>query len=59
MNKYGKERTFLCPDDKERRFERHVKLKFCNWRIYFFPVKPGTVFIGYVGCHLPTVKYRT
>ncbi|MEH2038153.1 hypothetical protein [Nostoc sp.] len=59
MNKYGKERTFLCPDEKERRFERHAKLKFCNWRIYFFPVKPGQVIIGYVGCHLTTVKYKT
>lgn len=59
MNKYGRERTFLCPDERERRFERHVKLKLCNWRIYFFPVNPGTVFIGYVGRHLPTVKYRT
>ncbi|MEH2115001.1 hypothetical protein [Nostoc sp.] len=59
MNKYGKERTFRCPDGKDRLFERHVKLKFCNWRIHFFAVKPGQVIIGYVGRHLPTVKYRT
>ncbi|MBE9005172.1 hypothetical protein IQ259_08980 [Fortiea sp. LEGE XX443] len=59
LNKYGKQRAFICPDGKERLFERHVKLKFCNWRIHFFPKEPGKVFIGYVGRHLPTVKYRT
>ncbi len=59
LNKYGKERTFSCPDGKARLFERHVKLRFCNWRIHFFAVKPGKVIIGYVGRHLPTVKYKT
>lgn len=59
LNKYSKERTFRCPDGKERLFERHIKLRFCNWRIHFFLVKPGTVIIGYIGRHLPTVKYRT
>ncbi|MEH2055495.1 MAG: hypothetical protein V7K97_04835 [Nostoc sp.] len=59
LDKYFKERTFRCPDGEERLFERHVKLRFCNWRIHFFPVKPGQVIIGYVGRHLPTVKYRT
>jgi hypothetical protein len=59
LNKYGKERTFSCPDGKDRLFERHVKLRFCNWRIHFFAVKPGKVIIGYVGRHLPTVKYKT
>ncbi|WP_026734050.1 hypothetical protein [Fischerella sp. PCC 9605] len=59
LNKYGKERTFRCPDGQDRLFERHVKLRFCNWRIHFFPVKPGKLMIGYVGRHLSTVKYRT
>lgn len=59
LNKYRKERTFCCPDGKERLFERHVKLRICNWRIHFFPEKPGKVIIGYVGRHLPTLKYRT
>lgn len=59
LNKYSKERTFRCPDGKERLFERHVKLRLCNWRIHFFPEKPGKVIVGYVGRHLPTVKYRT
>ncbi len=59
LNQYGKERTFICPDGTERLFERHIKLKFCNWRIHFFPLKPGTVIIGYIGRHLSTVKYTT
>ncbi|MFN6463788.1 MAG: hypothetical protein RMZ41_018520 [Nostoc sp. DedVER02] len=59
LNKYGKERTFICIDGKERLFDRHIKLRFCNWRIHFFALKPGQVIIGYVGRHLPTVKYRT
>ncbi|TVP65473.1 MAG: hypothetical protein EA343_03255 [Nodularia sp. (in: Bacteria)] len=65
LEKYFKERTFLCPDGKERLFERHIKLRVCNWRIHFFPEQPvfpeqsGTVIIGYIGRHLPTVKYRT
>jgi hypothetical protein len=66
LNKYSKERTFLCPDGKVRLFERHVKLKECNWRIHFFPEvettkegKKTKVIIGYVGIHLPTAKYPT
>ncbi|WP_238178476.1 hypothetical protein [Calothrix sp. 336/3] len=58
LEQYARERTFSCPDGEERLFERHVKLRFCNWRIHFFPEKPGTVIIGYIGRHLPTVKYR-
>ncbi|GJD21948.1 hypothetical protein RIVM261_069040 [Rivularia sp. IAM M-261] len=59
LNQYARERTFTCPDGQRRLFERHVKLRFCNWRIHFFAEKPGKVIIGYVGRHLPTVKYRT
>ncbi|MCC5605470.1 hypothetical protein LC612_01315 [Nostoc sp. CHAB 5834] len=59
LDKYFKERTFRCPDGKDRLFERHVKLRFCNWRIYFLAEQPGIVIIGYIGRHLSTVKYRT
>jgi len=58
-NKYSEERTFICPDGKERLFSRHIKLRVCNWRIYFFPHHHGLLIIGYIGTHLPTVKYRT
>ncbi|TAF10086.1 MAG: hypothetical protein EAZ76_15880, partial [Nostocales cyanobacterium] len=54
-----KERTFISPDGEERFFERHFKLRSCNWRIHFFPLEPGTLIIGYVGRHLSTVNYRT
>jgi hypothetical protein len=60
LNKYGKERTFLCPDGHERLFEQHAKLRQCNWRIHFFPeVGTRKVIIGYVGIHLPTVNDPT
>jgi hypothetical protein len=54
--KYSKERTFLCPDGKRRVFSWHVKLSF-GWRIYFFPNEQKKMIVGYVGCHLRTVKY--
>ena len=59
LNRYRQERLFICPDSEERLFERHIKLRSCNWRIHFFPLQPGKVIIGYVGRHLPTVNYRT
>ncbi len=57
--KYRQARIFLCPDREERLFARHVKLRFCNWRIHFCPKEPGKVIIGYIGEHLPTSKFRT
>lgn len=54
--KYRQERTFICPDGNERTFSWHVKLSF-GWRIYFFTQEPGKMIIGYIGCHLRTVKY--
>jgi hypothetical protein len=60
IQKYSKERTFRCPDGQKRLFEQHIKLKVCNWRIHFFPKKPGEkIIIGYVGRHLPTENYPT
>ena len=59
LKKYGKQRTFLCPDGVERLFSRHLKLRVCNWRIYFIPKESKNVIIGYIGIHLPTVKYPT
>jgi len=60
---YRKKRTFLCPDGKERLFERHAKEREHNWRIHFFAEvsKEGKrkVIIGYIGLHLPTVNYST
>ena len=56
---FRKKRTFRCPDGQERVFDRHIKLKFCNWRIHFLAETPGRVIIGYIGTHLPTTKYPT
>jgi hypothetical protein len=56
---FRKKRTFRCPDGQERVFDRHIKLKFCNWRIHFLAETSGRVIIGYVGMHLPTTKYPT
>ncbi|MGB5962756.1 MAG: hypothetical protein WBG73_19115 [Coleofasciculaceae cyanobacterium] len=54
--KYSKERTFLCPDGKDRVFSWHAKLS-SGWRIYFLPNEQRKMIIGYVGCHLRTDKY--
>jgi hypothetical protein len=60
LDQYWKERTFLCPDGVNRTFEQHIKLKSFNWRIHFFlERKTEKVIIGYIGDHLPTVKYST
>ena len=56
---FRKKRTFRCPDGQERVFDRHIKLKFCNWRIHFLAETSGRVIIGYVGTHLPTTRYST
>ena len=57
-SKYKEQREFICPDGKKRLFSLHAKLRICNWRIYFKPETPGKVIIGYIGSHLPTVKYK-
>lgn len=57
LDRYGAERTFLCPDGERRVFTWHAKLGF--WRIYFDPAPgPGRLVIGYVGQHLRTVRFN-
>ncbi|MGO8673727.1 MAG: hypothetical protein ACLQVD_20510 [Capsulimonadaceae bacterium] len=60
LEKYGHARDFACPDGLSRRFSWHTKLRAFNKRIHF-NVDPDahTVFIGYIGDHLPTAKYGT
>jgi hypothetical protein len=58
LKKYGKERTFLCPDGETRIFSWHVRLTPHAWRIYFYPGQPKKMMIGYIGPHLPTIKYK-
>lgn len=58
LEAYAQERTFLCPDGISRLFSLHCKMNLDQWRIYFFPLKPGVILIGYVGRHLRTVQFR-
>lgn len=59
LNQYGKERTFRCPDNRERTFSWHLRLTPGAWRLYFIPRKETRqMIIGYIGPHLPTVKYH-
>ena len=56
LKKYSSERTFQCPDGSSLCFNWHAKLG--DWRIHFHFSSPGQeILIGYVGKHLPTVKY--
>ncbi len=60
--RYGPMRIFKCPDGKSRPFIAHSKIRGSNLRIHFFADDTGesrVVMIGYVGPHLPTVKYPT
>lgn len=61
LNRYFVERTFKCPDGVERLFSWHAKINFHAWRVHFFfdESKPGTLLIGYVGKHLPTINDPT
>ena len=59
LQKYGKERTFRCPDSEERCFSWHVSINPNAWRLYFFPVlETKELIIGYIGPHLSTVKFN-
>ncbi len=56
LEKYTDERTFSCGDGEKRLFSWHAKPG--KWRIYFDPAPgPGQLYVGYVGKHLPTVKF--
>jgi len=57
MRQYKTERTFRCPDGKERVFTWHIRVTPGAWRIYFFPEdKQQTMIIGYVGRKPPSVS---
>ncbi len=58
LQKYSQEHTFTCPDGENRIFSWHVRLTPLAWRIYFYPEQPQKIIIGYIGNHLPTVKFN-
>ncbi|WP_246259932.1 hypothetical protein [Oxynema aestuarii] len=41
--------TIQCPDRQSRLFSLHLRMTPGAWRIYFFPLTPGSIIIGYVG----------
>lgn len=56
---YGRKRVFVCPDGQQRLFSWHVKMPD-GWRLHFYPDEERqTIIVGYIGPHLPTVKFRT
>jgi hypothetical protein len=60
LDQYSECRTFLCPDGEHRVFSWHCRFTPNAGRIYFIPnenTRRGIV--GYIGTHLPTVKYPT
>ncbi len=60
LQKYSQQRTFIGPDNTPITFTWHSKDRFINWRIHFHPVEgKRSIIIGYIGDHLPTVKYPT
>ncbi len=64
LQRFGLERTFICPDGQQRLFSWHVRLTPLAWRIYFIPEEPnspnqsGKMTIGYVGSHLRTARFN-
>lgn len=59
LKRHGSERTFTCPDGKQRLFSWHIPLTPHARRIHFFPLSETCeIIIGYIGKHLPTSKYH-
>jgi hypothetical protein len=54
QEKYYNLRLFKMPDGTTECFELHIKTG--DLRFHFFP-KDDKIFVGYIGKHLPTVKY--
>jgi len=55
MKRYGNERLFKMPDGRKIYFELHIKTG--DLRIYFYP-ENSKIYIGYIGKHLTTVKFK-
>ncbi len=57
LEKYGDQRSFLCPDGVKRTFSWHLNLPG-GWRLYFFPLDiDRQIIVGYIGTHPTTVKF--
>ncbi len=57
MAKYGTQRTFQLPEGGSQEFNLHVKTG--GLRFHFYPNEQNRkIYIGYIGPHLRTVKYK-
>lgn len=59
LKTYKDQHTFLCPDGERKVFSWHCRVTPESWRIYFCPLEQSRIIIiGYIGKHLPTVKFH-
>lgn len=49
LQKFNQQLTLQCPDSELRLFSLHLRMTPGAWRLYFFPLTPGTILIGYIG----------
>ncbi|RKZ39133.1 MAG: hypothetical protein DRQ49_12410 [Gammaproteobacteria bacterium] len=57
LKKYGRQRKFRLPNKKKQLFEKHIKTG--NLRFHFYPDEEShTIYVGYIGSHLSTVKFK-
>lgn len=48
LQRFKNQLTIQCPDSELRLFSLHLRMTPGAWRLYFFPLTPGTILIGYV-----------
>lgn len=58
LSKFRRSRTLECPDGQTRVFSLHMRLTPRAWRIHICPDN-DTMYVGYIGPHLPTSEYRS
>jgi hypothetical protein len=49
LKKFRQELTFQCPDGIHRLFDLHLRMTPGANRLYFFPIEPQKLIIGYIG----------
>ncbi len=57
LRKYGQLRKFRLPNRQRKLFEQHIKTG--DLRFHFYPdEETKTIYVGYIGEHLPTIKFK-
>ena len=49
LQQFSDRLTVRCPDGLNRLFSLHVRMTPGAWRLYFFPLTPGRIIVGYIG----------